>query len=134
VNADAADLRLLGGDVRRTATRGFRDDASIDALKKLRPMNLYGLEQASVRHGGLPSARRRAGEPFAAAMRRAKILQRVLGPNEYHKGTMMSVLGAALRRRQGRAPGATVSSPTAKVSPTATSAAISSMSTTSCAS
>ena len=28
----------------------------------------------------------------------------VFGPNEYHKGTMMSVLARRLRRRQGRPP------------------------------
>ena len=69
--------------------QGFRDDASFDALKKLRPMNLYGWSKhlfdmaviERVAHGGkMPP--QWAGLKFF----------NVFGPNEYHKGTMMSVL------------------------------------------
>lgn len=68
---------------------GFDDDWSPEALKKLRPMNLYGwskhlFDQALV----------------ARQMQRAKLPPQwaglkffnVFGPNEYHKGTMASVL------------------------------------------
>ena len=37
----APDLRLLGGDLWRWQ-RGFDDDASCEALAKLRPLNAYG--------------------------------------------------------------------------------------------
>ena len=69
--------------------RGFADDPSLPALKALRPMNLYGwskhmfdlavIERAA-RAGKLPP--QWVGLKFF----------NVFGPNEYHKGTMMSVL------------------------------------------
>jgi ADP-L-glycero-D-manno-heptose 6-epimerase len=68
---------------------GFDDDFSPEALKKLRPMNLYGwskhlfdqaLVQRHVRGAKLPP--QWAGLKFF----------NVFGPNEYHKGTMASVL------------------------------------------
>ncbi|SFJ87773.1 ADP-glyceromanno-heptose 6-epimerase [Bradyrhizobium sp. Gha] len=70
-------------------TEGFDDDASLPALKRLRPMNLYGWSKQlfdlavaeRVAHGvSLPP--QWAGLKFF----------NVFGPNEYHKGTMMSVL------------------------------------------
>jgi len=51
----------------------------------------------------------------------------VFGPNEYHKGTMMSVLGAAFRTTSRPAVPCSCSSPIALALPMATSAAISSM-------
>jgi ADP-L-glycero-D-manno-heptose 6-epimerase len=68
---------------------GFDDDASLPALKKLRPMNLYGWSKQLF--------------DLAVAGRVAKVEKlppqwaglkffNVFGPNEYHKGTMMSVL------------------------------------------
>jgi ADP-L-glycero-D-manno-heptose 6-epimerase len=68
---------------------GFDDDWSPDALKKLRPMNLYGwskhlFDQALVeRH-----AKRAKLPPQWAGLK----FFNVFGPNEYHKGTMASVL------------------------------------------
>ncbi|KRQ10084.1 ADP-glyceromanno-heptose 6-epimerase [Bradyrhizobium manausense] len=68
---------------------GFDDDGSPAALKKLRPMNLYGwskhlfdlaLAERIARGEGLPP--QWAGLKFF----------NVFGPNEYHKGAMMSVL------------------------------------------
>ena len=68
---------------------GFDDDWSPEALKKLRPMNLYGwskhlfdqaLVDRQVKRAKLPP--QWAGLKFF----------NVFGPNEYHKGTMASVL------------------------------------------
>lgn len=68
---------------------GFDDDGSPEALKKLRPMNLYGwskhlfdqaLVERQVKRAKLPP--QWAGLKFF----------NVFGPNEYHKGTMASVL------------------------------------------
>jgi ADP-L-glycero-D-manno-heptose 6-epimerase len=69
--------------------QGFDDDGSVAALKRLRPMNLYGwskhlfdlaLAERAVRGEKLPP--QWAGLKFF----------NVFGPNEYHKGAMMSVL------------------------------------------
>jgi ADP-L-glycero-D-manno-heptose 6-epimerase len=70
-------------------TAGFSDDCSIAALKSLKPMNLYGwskhlfdlavLERAA-RKGKLPP--QWVGLKFF----------NVFGPNEYHKGEMMSLV------------------------------------------
>jgi ADP-L-glycero-D-manno-heptose 6-epimerase len=69
--------------------QGFRDDQSLAALRQLRPMNLYGwskhlfdLVVAERAAGGKPLPPQWAGLKFF----------NVFGPNEYHKGTMMSVL------------------------------------------
>ncbi|MDD1518354.1 MULTISPECIES: ADP-glyceromanno-heptose 6-epimerase [Bradyrhizobium] len=70
-------------------TDGFDDDSSLPALKKLRPMNLYGwskhlfdlaIAERAARCDRLPP--QWAGLKFF----------NVFGPNEYHKGSMMSVL------------------------------------------
>jgi len=69
--------------------QGFADDGSVGALTRLRPMNLYGwsknlfdlaVAERAARGGKLPP--QWAGLKFF----------NVFGPNEYHKGTMMSVL------------------------------------------
>ena len=69
--------------------QGFHDDQAASALRQLRPMNLYGwskhlFDMAVVgraeRHEKLPP--QWAGLKFF----------NVFGPNEYHKGSMMSVL------------------------------------------
>jgi ADP-L-glycero-D-manno-heptose 6-epimerase len=69
--------------------QGFDDDGSIEALRRLRPMNLYGwsknlfdmaVAERVARGGKLPP--QWAGLKFF----------NVFGPNEYHKGSMMSVL------------------------------------------
>jgi ADP-L-glycero-D-manno-heptose 6-epimerase len=69
--------------------QGFRDDQSLAALRQLRPMKLYGwskhlfdLVVAERAAGGKPLPPQWAGLKFF----------NVFGPNEYHKGTMMSVL------------------------------------------
>ncbi|MDH6261894.1 ADP-glyceromanno-heptose 6-epimerase [Bradyrhizobium sp. BR13661] len=68
---------------------GFDDDASPGALKKLRPMNLYGWSKQLF---DLAVAGRVAsGEKLPPQWAGLKFFN-VFGPNEYHKGTMMSVL------------------------------------------
>lgn len=68
---------------------GFDDDASLPALKKLRPMNLYGWSKQLF---DLAVAGRAAnGDPLPPQWAGLKFFN-VFGPNEYHKGTMMSVL------------------------------------------
>ena len=68
---------------------GFVDNDSLDALKKLRPLNLYGwsknlfdLEVAN---------RREHGERLPPACVGLKFFN-VYGPNEHHKGGMMSLV------------------------------------------
>jgi ADP-L-glycero-D-manno-heptose 6-epimerase len=69
--------------------QGFRDDPSVEGLKKLRPMNLYGWSKHLF---DLALAERAArGERLPPQWAGLKFFN-VFGPNEYHKGTMMSVL------------------------------------------
>jgi ADP-L-glycero-D-manno-heptose 6-epimerase len=69
--------------------QGFRDDFSIAALKALRPMNLYGWSKYLF---DLTIAQRVIkGEKLPPQWAGLKFFN-VFGPNEYHKGAMMSVL------------------------------------------
>ena len=69
--------------------QGFADDPSLAALKQLRPMNLYGWSKHLF---DLAVAERAArGERLPPQWAGLKFFN-VFGPNEYHKGTMMSVL------------------------------------------
>lgn len=70
-------------------SQGFTDDLPFSGLRKLRPLNLYGwskhqfdLVVAERRERGLPLPPRCVGLKFF----------NVFGPNEYHKGDMMSVV------------------------------------------
>jgi ADP-L-glycero-D-manno-heptose 6-epimerase len=73
-------------------TAGFRDDVSLESLRRLKPLNLYGwskhlfdlllLDRLSKRQNLPPQW---VGMKFF----------NVFGPNEYHKGEMMSVLAKA---------------------------------------
>ena len=68
---------------------GFRDDSSISALKTLRPMNLYGWSKHLF---DMAVAERVArGDKLPPQWAGLKFFN-VFGPNEYHKGTMASVL------------------------------------------
>jgi ADP-L-glycero-D-manno-heptose 6-epimerase len=69
--------------------QGFSDDSSMDALKKLRPMNLYGWSKHLFDMA--VSERAARGERLPPQWAGLKFFN-VFGPNEYHKGTMMSVL------------------------------------------
>lgn len=70
-------------------TLGFTDDDSLESLSKLRPLNLYGWSKNQVdlyisRNGGFESKdNQTVGLRFF----------NVYGPNEYHKGKQMSVIG-----------------------------------------
>src|ERR1700749_3614717 len=69
--------------------QGFADDPSLAALKKLRPMNLYGWSKHLF---DLAVAERMArAEKLPPQCVGLKFFN-VFGPNEYHKGTMASVL------------------------------------------
>jgi ADP-L-glycero-D-manno-heptose 6-epimerase len=69
--------------------QGFRDDQSMAALNALRPMNLYGWSKHLF---DLAVAERAAkGEKLPPQWAGLKFFN-VFGPNEYHKGPMMSVL------------------------------------------
>src|SRR5205807_2508506 len=70
-------------------SEGFGDDQSMDALKKLRPMNLYGWSKHLFDMAVAERAAR--GEKLPPQWAGLKFFN-VFGPNEYHKGTMMSVL------------------------------------------
>ena len=68
---------------------GFRDDQSLPALKALRPMNLYGWSK----HLFDQAVAERAAKSDKLPPQWAGLkFFNVFGPNEYHKGTMMSVL------------------------------------------
>ncbi|MCK1596850.1 ADP-glyceromanno-heptose 6-epimerase [Bradyrhizobium sp. 159] len=68
---------------------GFDDDFSLPALKKLRPMNLYGWSKHLF---DLAVAERVArGDRLPPQWAGLKFFN-VFGPNEYHKGSMISVL------------------------------------------
>src|ERR1019366_1374996 len=69
--------------------QGFRDDQSMAALKTLRPMNLYGWSKHLFDMAVAERAVR--GERLPPQWAGLKFFN-VFGPNEYHKGTMMSVL------------------------------------------
>jgi ADP-L-glycero-D-manno-heptose 6-epimerase len=68
---------------------GFDDDGSVEALRRLRPMNLYGWSKNLFDMALAERAAR--GEKLPPQWAGLKFFN-VFGPNEYHKGTMMSVL------------------------------------------
>ncbi|MCA1455220.1 ADP-glyceromanno-heptose 6-epimerase [Bradyrhizobium sp. BRP22] len=68
---------------------GFRDQQTVEALKKLRPMNLYGWSKHLF--DLVVADRVVRGEKLPPQWAGLKFFN-VFGPNEYHKGTMMSVL------------------------------------------
>ena len=69
--------------------QGFGDDPSPAALKQLRPMNLYGWSKHLFDMAVIDRVTRR--EKLPPQWAGLKFFN-VFGPNEYHKGTMMSVL------------------------------------------
>jgi len=69
--------------------QGFRDDQSMEALKRLQPMNLYGWSKHLF--DMVVAERAARGEKLPPQWAGLKFFN-VFGPNEYHKGTMMSVL------------------------------------------
>src|SRR5215468_5059858 len=69
--------------------RGFSDNPSLAALKTLRPMNLYGWSKHLF--DMTVAARAERGDRLPPQWAGLKFFN-VFGPNEYHKGPMMSVL------------------------------------------
>src|SRR3954468_2742219 len=69
--------------------QGFADDQSPAALQQLRPMNLYGWSKHLFDMAVIDRATR--GERLPPQWAGLKFFN-VFGPNEYHKGSMMSVL------------------------------------------
>jgi len=70
-------------------SQGFCDDPSLAALKTLRPMNLYGWSKHLFDMAVAERAAR--GDKLPPQWAGLKFFN-VFGPNEYHKGSMMSVL------------------------------------------
>jgi ADP-L-glycero-D-manno-heptose 6-epimerase len=68
---------------------GFSDASSLSALKTLRPMNLYGWSKHQFDMA--IAARLERGDSLPPQWAGLKFFN-VFGPNEYHKGAMMSVL------------------------------------------
>jgi ADP-L-glycero-D-manno-heptose 6-epimerase len=69
--------------------QGFSDNASLQALQTLRPMNLYGWSKHLFDIAVAERAAR--GDKLPSQWAGLKFFN-VFGPNEYHKGTMASVL------------------------------------------
>ena len=69
--------------------QGFADDPSLPALKSLRPMNLYGWSKQLFDLAVAERVKRRDRLPPQCVGLK---FFNVFGPNEYHKGTMASVL------------------------------------------
>ncbi|MDR3520891.1 MAG: ADP-glyceromanno-heptose 6-epimerase [Acidocella sp.] len=70
-------------------SQDFDDDCSIAALKRLRPLNLYGWSKHSF--DLWVATQVEAGAPAPPAWAGVKFFN-VYGPNEYHKGKMISVV------------------------------------------
>jgi ADP-L-glycero-D-manno-heptose 6-epimerase len=67
---------------------GFDDDNAIGALKRLRPMNLYGWSKHAFDLWALRQAAAGAAPPLWVGLK----FFNVFGPNETHKGEMMSLV------------------------------------------
>jgi ADP-L-glycero-D-manno-heptose 6-epimerase len=68
--------------------RGFDDAGGYAELKELRPMNLYGWSKHAFDLWALREAAKGHAPPFWAGLK----FFNVFGPNEYHKGDMMSLV------------------------------------------
>ena len=73
---------------------GFDDAGGIDAFKRLRPMNLYGWSKHAFDLWALRQAVTGAAPPHWAGLK----FFNVFGPNEYHKGDMMSLVAKNYRK------------------------------------
>ena len=75
-------------------TAGFDDAGGIDAFKRLRPMNLYGWSKHAFDLWALRQAAAGAAPPHWVGLK----FFNVFGPNEYHKGDMMSLVAKNYRK------------------------------------
>jgi ADP-L-glycero-D-manno-heptose 6-epimerase len=85
------DKRLIYASSAATygdGSAGFDDDSSCDALSKLHPLNAYGWSKHVVDRR--IARMRRQDKPLPPQCVGLKFFN-VYGPNEYHKGSMMSV-------------------------------------------
>ena len=67
---------------------GFDDDGGIAALKRLRPLNLYGWSKHAFDLWAMRAAAAGTAPPLWAGLK----FFNVFGPNEHHKGDMMSLV------------------------------------------
>ncbi|MEZ5785808.1 MAG: ADP-glyceromanno-heptose 6-epimerase [Xanthobacteraceae bacterium] len=81
-------------------SEGFLDDEQPASLRRLRPLNLYGWSKHLFDLAVIARAQR--GEPLPPQWAGLKFFN-VYGPNEYHKGEMMSLLAKRFDdAREGR--------------------------------
>jgi ADP-L-glycero-D-manno-heptose 6-epimerase len=73
---------------------GFDDAGGIDAFKRLRPMNLYGWSKHAFDLWALRQAAAGSAPPLWAGLK----FFNVFGPNEHHKGDMMSLVAKNYRK------------------------------------
>jgi len=73
---------------------GFDDTGDIAALKRLRPLNLYGWSKHAFDLWAMREAARGHAPPLWAGLK----FFNVFGPNEYHKGEMMSLVAKNYRQ------------------------------------
>jgi ADP-L-glycero-D-manno-heptose 6-epimerase len=73
---------------------GFDDAGGIDAFKQLRPMNLYGWSKHAFDLWALRQAAAGCAPPLWAGLK----FFNVFGPNEHHKGDMMSLVAKNYRK------------------------------------
>jgi len=79
---------------------GFDDRGGRDALARLRPLNLYGWSKHAFDHWAWRQAMAGRAPPLWIGLK----LFNVFGPNEYHKGEMMSLFAKNYRRVLGGEP------------------------------
>jgi len=87
----AAGVRLIYASSAATygdGDQGFEDDDGPDALAMLRPLNAYGYSKALFDQYAVRQAARDNAPPQWAGLK----FFNVYGPNEYHKGSMKSVV------------------------------------------
>jgi ADP-L-glycero-D-manno-heptose 6-epimerase len=75
-------------------TAGFDDRGGIAQLKQLRPLNLYGWSKHAFDSWAAREAAAGRAPPFWAGLK----FFNVFGPNEYHKGDMMSLVAKNYRK------------------------------------
>ena len=87
-DAQDADLRLVGRDLWRRLGRVSTMPAASHALKRLRPLNLYGWSKHAFDLWAMRQAAAGTAPPLWAGLK----FFNVFGPNEHHKGDMMSLV------------------------------------------
>lgn len=80
---------------------GFDDESSLAALRRLRPLNLYGWSKHAF--DLWVAGQVEAGAPAPPAWAGVKFFN-VFGPNEYHKGAMASVLSKVFDQAKAGSP------------------------------